>query len=97
MENEEEAYTQTFICCMAFLGIGILLFISAIIQTYLFSKSSVNLTTRVRSMTFAALMRQECAWFDNEDHSSGALSARLTGDAASLQTVYLYGLIICSI
>lgn len=97
MENEEAAYTQTFICCMAFLGIGILLFISAIIQTYLFSKSSVNLTTRVRSMTFAALMRQECAWFDNEDHSSGALSARLTGDAASLQTVYLIELIICSI
>lgn len=38
-------------------------------------------------MTFAALMRQECGWFDDEEHSSGALSARLTGDAANLQGV----------
>lgn len=38
-------------------------------------------------MTFAALMRQECGWFDDDDHSSGALSARLTGDAANLQGV----------
>lgn len=32
-------------------------------------------------------MCQECGWFDNTNHSSGALSARLTGDAASLQAV----------
>lgn len=32
-------------------------------------------------------MRQECGWFDDDDHSSGALSARLTGDAANLQGV----------
>lgn len=38
-------------------------------------------------MTFAALMRQECAWYDYDDNSSGALSARLTGDAAGLQAV----------
>lgn len=38
-------------------------------------------------MTFAAMMRQECGWFDDEDHSVGALSARLTGDAANLQSV----------
>lgn len=38
-------------------------------------------------MTFAAMMRQECGWFDNEEHSSGALSARLTGDAGNLQSV----------
>lgn len=39
-------------------------------------------------MTFAALMRQECGWFDDEQHSSSALSARLTGDAANLQSVW---------
>lgn len=38
-------------------------------------------------MTFAALTRQECGWFDNDQHSSAALSARLTGDIASLQNV----------
>lgn len=38
-------------------------------------------------MTFVALMRQECAFYDDEDHSSAALSARLTGDAANVQSV----------
>lgn len=32
-------------------------------------------------------MRQECGWFDEDDHSSAALSARLTGDAGNLQSV----------
>lgn len=40
-------------------------------------------------MTFAAMMRQECGWFDDENHSSGALSARLTGDAGNLQSVII--------
>lgn len=38
-------------------------------------------------MTFVALMRQECAFYDDDDHSSAALSARLTGDAANVQSV----------
>lgn len=38
-------------------------------------------------MTFAALMRQECGWFDDEDHTVGVLSARLNGDASNLQAV----------
>lgn len=36
-------------------------------------------------MTFAAMLQQECAWFDDENHSTGALSSRLTGDASNLQ------------
>lgn len=46
-----------------------------------------------RSRTFAAMIKQECGWFDEEHHSSGELSARLTGDASSLQNVRLYVLI----
>lgn len=34
-----------------------------------------------------AMMQQECGWFDEEAHSSAALSARLTGDAGNLQSV----------
>lgn len=32
-------------------------------------------------------MRQECGWFDEDNHSSAALSARLSADAADLQSV----------
>lgn len=40
-----------------------------------------------RSMTFAAMMQQECGWHDDENHSSAELSARLTGDAGDLEGV----------
>lgn len=40
------------------------------------------------SLAFAALLKQECGWFDNENNSPVALSARLTGDAANLQNVH---------
>lgn len=42
-----------------------------------------------RSKTFTALIQQECGWFDDENHSTGALSARLTDDAGDLQSVCL--------
>lgn len=38
-------------------------------------------------MTFTAMIKQECGWFDDKEHSVGALSARLTGDVANLQSV----------
>lgn len=41
-------------------------------------------------MTFVAMMRQECSFYDDVEHSSAALSARLTGDAGNLQGVSNY-------
>lgn len=38
-------------------------------------------------MTFAAMLRQECGWFDDQNNSVGALGSRLSGDASNLQTV----------
>lgn len=38
-------------------------------------------------MAFEAILKQECGWFDNEKNSVGSLSARLSGDAANIQTV----------
>ncbi|EDW30066.1 GL22524 [Drosophila persimilis] len=37
------------------------------------------------SRTFSSIMQQEMGWFDRKDNSIGALSARLSGDAASVQ------------
>lgn len=38
-------------------------------------------------MTFHAMLRQECGWFDDQNNSVGALGSRLSGDASNLQTV----------
>ncbi|XP_037933641.1 multidrug resistance protein homolog 65-like [Teleopsis dalmanni] len=54
-------------------------------QTYFFNLAGVWLTTRMRSETFRSFMRQDMAWFDEKENSVGALSARLSGDASSVQ------------
>ena len=52
-----------------------------------FSVSGENLTSRLRSMTFRAMLRQEIGWFDEERNSSGALTTRLSSDAGQVQGV----------
>lgn len=76
-----------FSMCTVFLGIGVLMFIMAISQTWLLAKAGARLTQRVRLVTFAAMLRQECGWFDEEENSIGILASHLSSDAANVQTV----------
>jgi len=57
-----------------------------------FSVSGENLTSRLRSRSFRAMLRQDIGWFDNERNSSGALVTRLALDAAQVQAVRHYQL-----
>lgn len=43
------------------------------------------MTQRIRSKAFAALLLQEVAYFDQPENSSGAISTRLSSDAAAIQ------------
>lgn len=38
-------------------------------------------------MTFTAILRQECGWFDKKENAVGILTTRLSGDAANVQNV----------
>ena len=49
--------------------------------------SGENLTNRVRSLVFRAILRQEIGWFDDERHSTGAIASLLDDDARQLQGV----------
>lgn len=53
----------------------------------MFSLSGEILTARLRKLTFAAMLKQEVAWFDEDKNAVGALCSRLSGDAASVQGV----------
>ena len=43
------------------------------------------MTRRVRAKAFACLLRQEVAYFDRSENSSGAICARLSSDASAVQ------------
>ena len=49
--------------------------------------SGENLTSRLRSLSFRAMLRQEMGWFDEEMNSTGALTTRLANDAGQVQGV----------
>ena len=54
-------------------------------QILAFNISGENLTSRMRSLAFKAMLRQEIGWFDQDRNSSGALTTRLADDAAKIQ------------
>uniref|UniRef100_A0A8C9QLH1 Phosphatidylcholine translocator ABCB4 n=1 Tax=Spermophilus dauricus TaxID=99837 RepID=A0A8C9QLH1_SPEDA len=70
---------------LLFLGLGIISFFTFFLQGFTFGKAGEILTTRLRSMAFKAMLRQDMSWFDDHKNSTGALSTRLATDAAQVQ------------
>lgn len=70
-----------------FLVLGLVAGVSMFFQMFSFSIAGEALTSRLRKLAFLAMLRQEPAWFDDALNSVGSLSARLSGDAASVQGV----------
>ncbi|XP_045621631.1 ATP-dependent translocase ABCB1 [Procambarus clarkii] len=85
LADPAEARKQADFYALLFLMIGIVAAISMFMQAYLFSVAGEILTSRLRKLTFAAMLRQEMGWFDEEKNSVGALCSRLSGDAAAVQ------------
>ncbi|KAH0457329.1 hypothetical protein IEQ34_012644 [Dendrobium chrysotoxum] len=57
------------------------------IRSYLFAIAGAKLIRRIRLMTFQKVVNMEIAWFDQIENSSGAISARLSTDAAALRSL----------
>ncbi|KAI5349067.1 hypothetical protein L3X38_001954 [Prunus dulcis] len=70
-----------------FIVLGVVAFIALPARQYFFAVAGCNLIKRVRSMCYEKVVYMEVSWFDNPQHSSGAIGARLSADAASLRGV----------
>ncbi|KAK4745579.1 hypothetical protein SAY87_011891 [Trapa incisa] len=57
------------------------------IRSYFFSVAGSRLIQRIRVMCFEKLVYMEMSWFDEKEHASGALGARLSADAVALRTL----------
>ncbi len=58
---------------------------------FMFALAGEALTARLRKMTFHAMLKQELGWYDDPNNNIGALCARLSGDAAHVQGVKVFG------
>ncbi|CAF1257081.1 unnamed protein product [Adineta steineri] len=76
---------QVFILCIFFLLLGLVILVIRFVQYTAFAISGSKLTHRVRAKAFKCLLRQEVAYFDRPENTSGAISSRLSSEAANVQ------------
>ncbi|MED6205610.1 ABC transporter B member 19 [Stylosanthes scabra] len=79
MEKKTKEYVFIYI------GTGLYAVVAYLIQHYFFSIMGENLTTRVRRMMLQVILRNEVGWFDEEEHNSSLVAARLATDAADVK------------
>ncbi|KAL6186166.1 hypothetical protein ACLB2K_042287 [Fragaria x ananassa] len=70
---------------LIFVVLGVASFLAQPSRGYLFGVAGCQLIRRVRSKCFEKVVYMDIGWFDESDHSSGAIGARLSTDAASLR------------
>ncbi|KAI8147824.1 putative ABC transporter protein [Fennellomyces sp. T-0311] len=67
-----------------FVIIGIAAFLGFSLQTIAFEVAGERFTERLRGMLFRAYMRQEVGYFDRDENSMGALTAKIAVDAKNV-------------
>ncbi|KAK1131154.1 hypothetical protein K0M31_017447 [Melipona bicolor] len=85
LQDDEEVRRQTVKFSILFLIVGVVTGVGTFLQMYMFGLAGVRMTARIRKMTFAAMLRQEMGWYDEDTNSVGALCARLSSDAGAVQ------------
>ncbi|KRT86174.1 AAA protein, partial [Oryctes borbonicus] len=71
--------------CLYFFIIGVCTGIASLLQWYMLGIAAEKLTMRVRHLLFEKVLNQEVGWFDIRDNGVGAVCAKLSSDAASVQ------------
>ncbi|KAF6167198.1 hypothetical protein GIB67_029836 [Kingdonia uniflora] len=72
---------------LMFVILGIVSFVASPARTYFFAVAGCKLIKRVRAMCFEKVVNMEISWFDEPRHSSGAIGARLSADAATIRAL----------
>lgn len=85
LTDEVEIRTETIRFSILFIVVGIVTGLGTFLQMYMFGKAGVRMTTRLRKMTFEAMLKQEIGWYDEETNSVGSLCARLASDCSAVQ------------
>ncbi|KAM4636210.1 ATP-dependent translocase ABCB1-like [Discoglossus pictus] len=90
---------RTVLLSLMFLVVGVISFIVHVVMGFAFGKSGENLTMRLRSLSFKALLRQDIGFFDDHANAVGVLLTRLATDASQVKgaTGSRLGLIVMTV
>ncbi|KAL0409966.1 UNVERIFIED_CONTAM: ABC transporter B family member 1 [Sesamum latifolium] len=86
--NPDHAYMIREIAkyCYLLIGVSSAALIFNTLQHYFWDTVGENLTKRVREKMFAAVLKNEMAWFDQEENESSRVAARLALDANNVRS-----------
>jgi ATP-binding cassette subfamily B (MDR/TAP) protein 1 len=73
---------------VAVVGLGVACILTMTGQQGLCGWAGARLTMRVRDRLFRAILKQEPAWFDEEDNAMGVLVTRLARDAIAFRSMF---------
>ncbi|XVF83568.1 hypothetical protein PTKIN_Ptkin16aG0499700 [Pterospermum kingtungense] len=74
--------------CLIIACMGIVTVVANFLQHFYFGIMGEKMTERVRRMMFSAMLRNEVAWFDEEENSADTLSMRLANDATFVRAAF---------
>ncbi|KAL2247591.1 UNVERIFIED_CONTAM: putative multidrug resistance protein [Sesamum indicum] len=72
---------------LVFLALGVFNFFTNLLQHYNFAIMGERLTKRIREMMLKKLMTFEIGWFDQDENTSAAISARLSTEANMVRSL----------
>ncbi|XP_059632044.1 ABC transporter B family member 11-like isoform X1 [Cornus florida] len=75
-----------FWACM-FLVLGVASLFCVPLRTYSFAVAGCKLIKRIRLMCFEKVVHMNISWFDETEHSSGAIGSRLSSDATFVRSL----------
>ncbi|XP_065863986.1 ABC transporter B family member 4-like isoform X2 [Euphorbia lathyris] len=84
-EPAHKLRSDSRVYALLFLGLASLSLLAYPLRSYFFAVAGCTLIKRIRSMCFEKLVYMDVSWFDEAEHSSGAIGAKLSRDAASVR------------
>ncbi|CAN2389828.1 phosphatidylcholine-translocating ATPase activity [Pristimantis euphronides] len=85
-DDPDKIKRESDLYCIMFVVVGVVSFFTYFLQGYMFGRSGEVLTMRLRHLAFKSMLRQEISWFDDKKNNTGALTTRLSTEAAQIQT-----------
>ncbi|BAT76977.1 hypothetical protein LR48_Vigan01g291500 [Vigna angularis] len=86
-EPHDELRKDSKLWALLFVALGLVSFTMMPCRFYLFGVAGGKLIKRIRKMCFEKVVHMEVSWFDEAEHSSGAIGARLSSDAAAVRAL----------
>ncbi|PKA59622.1 ABC transporter B family member 13 [Apostasia shenzhenica] len=84
--NNAHIRSEIRMVSIIFIGAAIITVLVYVMQHYYYTLMGEKLTNRVRLLMFSAILKNEIAWFDRDENSSGSLALSLAADATLVRS-----------